>query len=311
MAIKTKKISALIESQLPSFVVDEYPLFSKFLEKYYEAQESSGQPLDLANNLLTYADINYYEKNLLNENSILQTTISSSDSTITLEDGSSFPENNGYIRINNEIIFYATRSGNTLSECSRGVSGNTTLGDLYEQSTFVTTEAAAHVSGSAVYNVSNLFLYALIKSFESQYLSSFPEKYLKSGVDRRTLIKNIRQFYKTKGTSASIRFIFNSIVSKDSRDIPETYNPRDYTYKASNADWINVFALKAKIVSGDPNDLIGNIIVQQETDEYAYASAVVDNVYPDGTVDGESIWNIVLAPETVNGEFAVSTKTRL
>ena len=31
----------------------------------------------------------------------------------------------------------------------------------------------------------------------------------------------------------------------------------------------------------------------------------------DGTSDGEQIYNIVLAPETVNGEFAVSTKTKL
>jgi len=311
MAIKTKKISALIESQLPNFIVDEYPLFSRFVEKYYEAQESSGQPLDIANNILDYTDINYYEKNLLNENSILTSTISSSDTTIVLDDGSSFPEKNGYIKINNEIVFYAKRTNNVLSECSRGVSGNTTLGDLYEQSTFVTTDAAGHVSGSAVYNVSNLFLYALIKSFESQYLASFPEKYLKSGVDKRTLIKNIRQFYKTKGTAASIRFIFNSIIAKDTRDVPEKYKPRDYTYKASNADWINVFALKAKIVSGDPNDLIGNIVVQEATDEYGYASATVDNVYPDGTSDGEKIWNIVLAPETVNGTFAISTKTKL
>lgn len=184
MAIKTKKISALIESQLPSFIVEEYPLFSKFLEKYYEAQESSGQPLDIANNILEYTDINFYEKNLLKEFSVLSNTISDSDSQITLDDASSFPEKNGYIRINNEIIFYGTRSGNVLSECSRGVSGNTTLGDLYEESTFVTSDAAQHVSGSTAYNVSNLFLYALIKSFESQYLASFPEKYLKGDVDK-------------------------------------------------------------------------------------------------------------------------------
>ena len=52
-------------------------------------------------------------------------------------------------------------------------------------------------------------------------------------------------------------------------------------------------------------------IVQEETDEYGYASATVDNVQSDGTKDGEVIYNIILAPETVNGEFAVSTKTKL
>lgn len=38
---------------------------------------------------------------------------------------------------------------------------------------------------------------------------------------------------------------------------------------------------------------------------------VVDNVFTEGTLDGEVIWNIVLAPETVNGLFSISTKTRL
>ena len=311
MAIKTKKISTLIESQLPNFIVDEYPLFSKFLEKYYEAQESSGQPLDVATNILEYTDINFYEQNLLKEYSSLSATISNSDTTITLEDASSFPESNGYVRIDNEIVFYASRDGNVLSQCSRGVSGNTTLGDLYGESTFVTTEAAQHPSGATVYNVSNLFLYALSKSFDAQYLATFPEKYLKSDVDKRTLVKNIRQFYKTKGTDASIRFIFNAIVSKDTRDVPETYNPKDFTYKSSNADWINVFALKVKIVSGNVKDLIGKKIVQLPSNEYGYASATVDNVRLEGEADGETIWNIVLAPETVNGEFAISTKTRL
>lgn len=311
MAIKTKKISALIESQLPNFIVDEYPLFSKFLEKYYEAQESTGQPLDLANNILEYADINRYETNLLNEYSLLSNTITASDSEIILGDGSSFPESNGYIRINNEIIFYASRSGNVLTGCSRGVSGTTTLGDLYEKSTFVGSEASSHAFGSTVYNISNLFLYALIKSFESQYLASFPEKYLKSGLDKRTLIKNIKQFYKTKGTDASIRFIFNSIVSKDTRDVPESYYPKDFTYKVSKSDWINVYALKVKVISGDPKDLIGKVVVQPETEEYGYVSATVDNVSAEGTIDGEKIWNLVLAPETITGEFAVSTKTRL
>ena len=34
-------------------------------------------------------------------------------------------------------------------------------------------------------------------------------------------------------------------------------------------------------------------------------------MYADGTRDDEVIYNIVLAPETVNGVFGVSTKTQL
>ena len=310
-AVKTKRISTLIETQLPAFITDEYELFSKFIQKYYEAQEVQGGTLDVINNLQKYADINYYEKNLLRQFDTLVTSISSSDDTIVLEDATSFPKRNGYVKIDDEIIFYASRTDTELRECSRGVSGNTSLGDLYESTSFTTTVAAAHAAGQKVHNVSNLFLYALVKNFESQYLGSFPEKYLKGEVDKRTLIKNIQKFYKAKGTTSSIKFIFNTVVAKEIDNKPEVYKPRDFTYKSSEADWINVYALKCKVISGDVKNLVGKKIVQTATDEYGYADTTVDNVYADGTSDGEVIYNIVLAPETVNGTFGVSTKTKL
>ena len=180
--------------------------------------------MDIINNIQKYADIDYYEKNLLTQNDILDTTISDSDTTLVLQDATSFPKKNGYVRIDDEIIFYATRTDTELRECSRGVSGNTSLGDLYEASNFTSTTAAAHNSGQKVHNISNLFLYAFVKNFENQYLGSFPEKYLKGEVDKRTLIKNIQKFYKAKGTTSSIQFIFNTIVAKEHSNKPEVTN---------------------------------------------------------------------------------------
>ena len=310
-SVKTKRISTLIESQLPEFISSEYELFSKFVEKYYEAQEVQGGPLDVLSNIQKYADIDYYEKNLLNQKDSIIANISISDTIITLADAQSFPEKNGYVRIDDEIIFYESRTNNQLLNCSRGVSGNTKLGDLYNASNFSSTTATEHLEGAEVYNISNLFLYAFVRNFENQYLGSFPEKYLRGEVDKRTLIKNIQKFYKAKGTDDSIKFIFNTIISDDVENKPEVYHPREFTYKSSESDWINVYALKVKVVSGNPKDLIGKKIVQSPTDDYGYASATVDNVIAQGTIDGEVIWNIVVAPETVNGEFQISTKTKL
>ena len=183
VAVKTKRISTLIETQLPEFISTEYELFSKFVTKYYEAQEVQGGTLDIINNIQKYADIDYYEKNLLRQHDTLDVSITNTSDTIVLQDATSFPEKDGYIRIDDEIIFYATRTDTTLQGCSRGVSGNTKIGDLYSKSNFVSTTAAAHNSGQTVYNISNLFLYALVKNFEKQYLGSFPEKYLRGSVD--------------------------------------------------------------------------------------------------------------------------------
>ena len=214
-SIKTKRISTLIETQLPEFITTEYELFSKFVSKYYEAQEVQGGTLDVINNLQKYADIDYYEQNILRQHDTLDVSISNTSDTIVLQDATSFPKQDGYVRIDDEIIFYATRTDTTLNGCSRGISGNTKLGDLYHLSEYVSTTAVAHVAGQKVYNVSNLFLYALVKNFEKQYLGSFPEKYLRESVDKRTLIKRIQNFYKAKGTDSSIKFIFNSIVDQD------------------------------------------------------------------------------------------------
>ena len=130
-AVKTKRISTLIETQLPEFISTEYELFSKFVQKYYEAQEVQGGTLDIINNIQKYADIDFYEKEILTQHDTLATTVTDSDTTIVVADARSFPKKNGYIRIDDEIIFYATRTDTEFQDCSRGVSGNTHLLVIY------------------------------------------------------------------------------------------------------------------------------------------------------------------------------------
>ena len=301
------KISFLVESQLPDFINEEYELFSKFVQKYYEQLELQGQPLDIITNLETYRDIDFYEKNILKQSTILSGSLGESDTTITVADATAFPKNGGYLKINDEICFYAQRTDTQFLEVSRGVSGNTTLGNLYNESAFVTTQADPHANGSTVQNISNLFLYALVKSFESQYLADFPEAYLKEGVDKRTLIKNIASFYKAKGTDKSVKFLFKCLIKDDPE--PEISYPRDHTLKGSESEWIQVYALKAKITSGDPTDLIGKTIVQNI--EGDYASAVVDNVKFSGKYDGEDLYEVILSEQSVNGNFSIAARTTL
>ena len=194
--IKTaNKISYLIEAQLPNFINEEYELFTKFIEKYYEQLELQGQPLDIIHNIQSYRDIDFYEKNILKQSARLIGAIDVNANIIVVDDATSFPKHGGYIQIDDEICFYSSRTDTEFVGVSRGVSGNTTLGDLYTESNFVTTQASNHLDGSTVQNISNLFLYALVKSFEKQYLNDFPEAYLKGEVDKRTLIKNITSFY--------------------------------------------------------------------------------------------------------------------
>lgn len=325
MSRNLTRISKLVESQLPEFITSEYPKFTAFLQKYYEQLETSGQPLDILQNLSTYQDIDFYEKKILEEFNYLTSIVPILDSSdnivdyhITVDDADSFPDENGYILIDDEVIFYKEKINNTFTGCYRNVSGTTKLGDLYKESYFKQVAysdlnvATSHLSGVEVYNISNLFLYAFVRNFESQYLASFPEESLKPEVDKRQLLKNIRSFYQSKGTEQSIKFIFNSIVSKDFNDVPSIYYPRDNTLKSSTSGWINQYALKVKVISGDILKIIGQKVYQTSDifdADVASASAIVDNVRYLGNYDNETLYELVLAPESVVGQFDLAKRT--
>ena len=300
MNVKSKNISALIESQLPGFIVEDYEYFVKFLKSYYAQQELSGGVLDIVSNLTKYRDINFYDKEVLTESSKTVGITGISDTSINVLSTSGFPDS-GLAKVDDEIFFYASKTSNQFNGVARGVSGNTELGDLYKLSTYVATSASTHAADVKVENISNLFLYALVQSFESEYLAGIPEKYLRGEIDKRTLIKNISSFYKSKGTKRSIQFIFNSLISSEDSDV---YFPKDNTLKASDSDYINVHALKVIVTSGDPKDLIGKVITETGDN---YASAVVDNIKE---LEG-NIWELVLAPSTINNQFTIASKTTL
>ncbi len=300
------KISFLVESQLPDFINEEYELFGKFIQKYYEQLELQGQPLDIITNLQEYRDIDFYESNILNQSTTVNGLVNVGDTTITVDDASSFPKNGGYFKIDDEICFYKSRTDTQFKEISRGISGNTKLGDLYSTTTFVTTQASSHTNGSQVLNISNLFLYAFIKNFENEYLNDFPEEYLNDAVDKRTLIKNIGSFYQSKGTDKSIKFLFKCLVKDDPE--PEVAYPREFTLKSSDSTWVNNYSLKVKVLSGTVTDLIGKKIKQTSG---THASAVVDNVRYAGKFDGEELYEIILNEASVNGEFSTASRTKL
>jgi len=136
-------------------------------------------------------------------------------------------------------------------------------------------------------------------------LGVFPEKYLKDEVDKRTLIKNIQKFYRAKGTDASIKFIFNSIVSRQENETPEVFYPKDSTIKSSTADWVTKYSLKVKVIEGNPESLIGEKIEQIQDSNYA--SAVIDNVI----FYKNDIYEVILNPNTVNNRFTVPAKSKL
>lgn len=313
---KDKKLSVLIDSQLPDFISEEYSNFVKFIEKYYQHVESTGQSLDIINNITKYYDVDYYTKSNLKSSTLLNQSLNSTASIINVVSTEGFPRKDGYIQVGTEIIFYKEKTETSFTGCYRNIRGTTKLGDIYHLNEFrsvaddLVGSGVSHPDKSTVNNLSNLFLSAFIKNFEKQYLDGFPEENLKTTASKNLLIKNIKTFYQSKGSEYSFQFLFNAAVDTfDQTDIPTLYYPRDYTIKTSSGEWISKYSLQVSSVSGDVSKLIGATIEQNS--ENNYATAIVDYVLPLGVRDGLNTYELILSESSVVGKFLLSSKTTI
>ena len=57
MDIRRIRLSQVLESQIPDFINDEFPLFKEFLRQYQESNEIPGAAYDLMSNIDKYVDL--------------------------------------------------------------------------------------------------------------------------------------------------------------------------------------------------------------------------------------------------------------
>ena len=80
---------------------------------------------------------------------------------------------------------------------------------------------------------------SFVDTFKNQFLKDFPNSF-DSGVDQRKLIKNIKDFYKTKGTQRSYKLLFRILFGED----PLFYYPKKDIFRASDGNWKEPTILK-------------------------------------------------------------------
>ena len=140
------KISSVIESQLPIFVRENFPLVEEFLGEYYKSLDLQGGVYDILQNIDQYIKVDN------SSNTIDSTTLSSSigyrDNRVTVNSTLGFPDYYGMIKIDNEIILYKTKTETTFEDCVRGFSGisDYSVGNT-EDFIFTSTEIQEHLSG--------------------------------------------------------------------------------------------------------------------------------------------------------------------
>ena len=278
------QINKIIESQLPEFLVAEFPKAVDFFRQYYISQENQGAPDDLITNLDRYLKLDNLIPEVLIGKTTLSNNVASSDTTIIVSSTKGYPEEYGLLKIGNEIITYTSKTDTEFLGCIRGFSGidgyksniENEFSNVNRQTiVFSDTEAESHTQGDTVTNLSSLFLQEFYKKIKTAFAPGFEDQKFVSDLDVANFIRQIKDFYQGKGIAESIRILFKVLygVKADVIDLETRL------IKSSGAEYIRREVVVAEIISGDPFELEGQAIYRSLDDStIPIATASVSNV---------------------------------
>src|SRR5210317_235173 len=312
MADFKDKISNLLNSQVPDFVLEDHPLFLDFIKAYYQLMESAeikltniGDPDHLQ--LDSSANVNNF---LL----LVGKNVNKDDSTdrILLED-TSYGD-----FINGETITGAT-SGATATVLVEDVDAGSRL-FVTHQNKFIEGELITGSSSGAqatigkyranpVQNIQQLLDYAdvdktisgFLTKFRNSFLTSIPDT-LDGDINKRNLIKNIKSLYQAKGTKRASEIFFKLLFNEQA----EIRYPKDNILRVSDGKWDTKKILRClEIGSSDATNLVGQTITQANnptSSSINEATAVVEDVFK-FIIGGVTVVELILGDTSVNGTF--------
>jgi len=314
MAKFTDKISNLINSQAPDFVIEQHPKFLEFLKLYYTFMESA----ELVVTSVQTTDGIQLETETAQTNELLL-------------DGSKLTSEKTQEDAGDKILLESSAFGKfTRGETVTGQTSNATATILAEdldnsrlyisaQNKFKIGETILGSSSSASAIINNYkpnpvqtiqqllnfrdpdkVISNFLTKFRNEFLNTLPEN-LNSSVDKRKLIKNIKSLYRSKGTSRGHEIFFKLLFNEDS----ETIYPRENILRASDGKWDSKKILRAIAIIGNTGDLVGRTI----TGETSGATAIVENVFR-FQIGANEVSEFILNADTISGTFQTSEVLR-
>jgi len=261
MAVDRVKFQEIVSSQVPRYVREDFPLLTDFLEQYYVSQEHQGGPVDIINNIDQYVKVEEL-CNLVTETT-LDEDLDYSENDVTVKSTLGFSDTNGVIKIDNEIIFYESKSDTVFQNCRRGFSGITTYVTTGspDELTFSQSEIDVHSTGTKVQNLNILFLQQFFTKLKTQFTPGFQDRSFYKGLDTKNFIFNSDSFYSSKGTDQSYEILFRALYGED----VEIIRPSQFLFTPSNADYKVTQEFVVESLQGDPLKLNNLTIFQKST----------------------------------------------
>ena len=314
MAKFNDKISTILNSQLPEFVVSDHPKFAQFLKTYYQLLESAE---------LTFSSVQETDGILLQSETgqVNNLVLNSSrkDTARTLLDAG------------DKILLEETPVGSfTRGETITGQTTGATAVVITEgsdplkliisaQDKFGLTEQVVGQSSGATATISNYrpnpvnnivdlinfrdpdkVINHFLFNMRDEFLATLPEN-LESGVDKRKLVKNIKSMYRAKGSVRGHEMFFRILFGETS----ETIYPREQMLKASDGQFDTLKVLRVIASVGDATQLIGRTITGQTSE----ATAVVENTTT-FQIGDKTVTQLILNADSIQGTFTVGEEVQ-
>ena len=282
MATIYSKVSTQVTDQQPDFVKSDHPDFLAFLKAYYEFLESAELKLkdfgsvdsiifeEGSTTFMTYEDVNRYR--------------TGSSDNILLEDydtvGGSRIRSVGAFT-NGETITGQTSKATATVRTEDVSSGQRLF--ISAQNKFVLGEQVVGANSGAtanivsytanpVQNVMQLLDYmdvdqtidAFFTQFKKAFMRTIPDS-LATGINKRNLLKNIKDLYRAKGTKKGHQLFFRILLNEDA----DLYYPTKDMLRVSDGNWsddtiLRVYATNSTILMEDASDSAGEIFILME-----------------------------------------------
>ena len=314
MAKFTKKITNLINQQVPEFVLSDHPKFLEFVKTYYRFMESA--EITLANIELT--DGIQLETETAQTNSLILNASKIDTDRTSLDAGDKILlEDSGFGKFTRGETVTGQTSNATATVLSEDLVNNRLF--ISAQDKFIkdeviigsTSTARATISNyrpNPVNNIQDLLNFRdpdkaisnFLTKFRNEFLNTLPEV-LDTNIDKRKLIKNIKSVYRAKGTQRGHEVFFRFLFNLDS----ETFYPREQMLRVSDGQFDTKKVLRAIATVGDTSNLIGRTITGQTSG----ATAVIENVFK-FQIGANEVTEFIVNQESISGTFVTSEEIR-
>ena len=230
IALKNK-VSTHIQHQLPEFIQADHPDFSKFVKLYYQFLESAE---------ITFSEVNNY---LRQETTSINFMLSEANEKVILEDS--------VVKFTVGETVTGNTSKATATVLVDDVDGSTARLFVSSQNRFIVGETITGSSSNStgtiasykpnpVTNIQQLLNMSNVDATIFQFLDNFRDAFLEgivdnlaTGVNKRSLIKNIRDLYIKKGTKRGHELFFRLLLNEE----PTISFPNEQMIRLSDGNW--------------------------------------------------------------------------